>query len=598
MYEVIQQSLNDFKSSYKSYLSFEFFYMLITSFVYVPLTSFIFNRMLKWIGSPALLNAEVYQIALSLEGLLGLILITLLAVCFLFIEFGVLILIAQKRYFDSSILVTDAFATTLFKLPRILGFGIFYFIGILIFVIPFIDSSNLPALLDFNLSIVVTSSLHGSYLFLILYLMLFLLALYLIIRLVFTLHFILIEEKSVWKAIKDSFTLTQSNHIKILVSIVLFNIVILTLGFTIMNLISYVVKMMEWGIIGHEIQNYFITISSYVALALSLLFIPLNLLMLTRLFYNFKKEQEIEIIDPVEIKSFKTLNKVERLIKNIFPKKKYTFIVVLTLWITGLFFLNHSVTNSLVYLKWDVSVASHRGDVRNGPENSLSSLKSAFEQGVDTIEIDVQLTKDGVVVLNHDKNLKRVSGFSGSIQDLTYEEVKRIDIGKLYGKGFVGEKIPTLDEVLELVDEEGGKVIIDIKATELSRSGEFADRIVASIQRHELQENTYVQAFDYSILQMIREREPEVKIGHILYLAAGNLSSLDVDFYTIRQTMLSERFVQKAHKLNREVWVWTVNLEQNIKEVLKYDIDGIITDYPERVQNVIGIEFADSSQDE
>lgn len=79
----------------------------------------------------------------------------------------------------------------------------------------------------------------------------------------------------------------------------------------------------------------------------------------------------------------------------------------------------------------------------------------------------------------------------------------------------------------------------------------------------------------------------EIKIGQILYFAIGDLSLLDVDFYTIEQVMLTEQFVKRAHRKGREVWVWTVNSERNLKEVLKYEIDGIITDYPARAHQMV-----------
>ncbi|PIB61844.1 glycerophosphodiester phosphodiesterase family protein, partial [Pseudomonas sp. 2995-3] len=108
------------------------------------------------------------------------------------------------------------------------------------------------------------------------------------------------------------------------------------------------------------------------------------------------------------------------------------------------------------------------------------------------------------------------------------------------------------------------------------KNPEFASKIVELIEAYDIEDVTYVQAFNYDVLQEVRKVNPDIRIGQILYLAAGNLSAIDVDFYTIRQTMLSDRFIEKAKEQNREVWVWTVNLERNIREVLKYDIDGII----------------------
>ncbi len=101
-------------------------------------------------------------------------------------------------------------------------------------------------------------------------------------------------------------------------------------------------------------------------------------------------------------------------------------------------------------------------------------------------------------------------------------------------------------------------------------------------------EQCSVQSFSNQILKDIRKRDSAIPLGQILYVAAGNLNALDVDFYTIKQVILTDAFVENAHDRGRQVWVWTVNSDLSIKEVLKYDIDGIITDYPKKVQEFMG----------
>jgi glycerophosphoryl diester phosphodiesterase len=101
-------------------------------------------------------------------------------------------------------------------------------------------------------------------------------------------------------------------------------------------------------------------------------------------------------------------------------------------------------------------------------------------------------------------------------------------------------------------------------------------------------EQCMIQSFSYQTLKEVRKLNKGILLGQILYVIAGNLDSIDVDFYTIKQSMLSDTFIKIAHKKGRSVWVWTVNDELNIKDVLKYDVDGIITDYPKRVQKIIG----------
>src|SRR5699024_269319 len=94
--------------------------------------------------------------------------------------------------------------------------------------------------------------------------------------------------------------------------------------------------------------------------------------------------------------------------------------------------VNGAIQNSIVYLTWDVEVAGHRGDGFSAPENTVSSVKSGIQKGVDAVEIDVNLTKDDVLVLSHDPNLNRMAGEDITIRDVTYDEIKDIDIGKLF----------------------------------------------------------------------------------------------------------------------------------------------------------------------
>ncbi|MDL4839326.1 glycerophosphodiester phosphodiesterase [Aquibacillus rhizosphaerae] len=590
MLTVLKNGLQDFKVSYKKYLSFELIFLLLTSFIFVPVISFIFNRMLKVMGNGALLNAEVYKIASSYTGVVGMLIISFFAVIILFLEFGILIIIAQKRYFNKNILISEAFVTALRNLPKLLGFGVFQFIILLFLLTPFINIPVLPALLDFNMPIFLTSQFYESYLVIIIYVTVFLLVMYLSLRCIFMFHYIFIEGKTIWEAMKASFKITKYNKLRILVSLFLLNIVFFLFGFLFVTFISNLVSLIETKIIGDIVENYLLTFSSYMTITFSLLLIPINIIIITRLFYQYKLNQSDEIQDQLHLNTNKSLARVENYLIHFFTKRKYTLLFVIMVFLTGSVVINYSVHDNIVYLKWDVSVASHRGDLMNAPENSMSSISSAIDKGVDAVEIDVQMTKDGVVVLNHDTNLQRIAGLPSKISNMTFEEVSKIDIGQLYAEEFKGERIPTLNAVLEEVKQEDVKLIIDTKPVDTKEG--FVEKVVQAIEFYDMEGTTYIQSFDYDILREVRMLNSNIKIGQIIYLSAGNLSSLDVDFYTIRQSMLTERFIDNAREQNREVWVWTVNTERNMNQVLKYDIDGIITDYPEKAQNVIGIDFA------
>ncbi|MYL58040.1 glycerophosphodiester phosphodiesterase [Virgibacillus halodenitrificans] len=587
MLTLLKNSWSDFKESYLQYILFEFIYSLFASILFAPFLSYIFNRMLTVIDDGSLLNSEVFSLGLSISGIMGTLFVSFFAVAFLFVEFGVLIILAEKSYFNKQVYISEAFLTAVKKLPRLLGFGFIPLVFLLLLFIPFIDASTLPPLFDVNITIFLTDLLYESLIAKVVYFSLFLGMGYLFVRWIFALHYIFIENKSIWQALRSSWNCTKKNKIRVVWYVLFVNILIFLAGFVLMNAVSELTTIIDSKVIGDFIGNYLLTFASYFTMLMSLVFIPVNLLVLTRLFYQFQERKGVQIKDSLKLGRSNHLLQVEKKVGRFLSRRKSFFISTTVVVLSLLFAINYVVNDSLVYLKWDVEIASHRGDLKHAPENSMSSIRSAIRKGVDAVEVDVAMTKDGVIVLSHDLDLKRVAGVSDKISNLTYEEIKQIDIGRLYGEEFIGERIPTLDEVLKVMQENDTKLIIDLKSAEPGRG--FAEKIVKLVEKNDSDHLAYVQSFSYELLQDIRKRNETIKIGQILFLSAGNLSKLDVDFYTIRESMLTERFIERAKKQNREVWVWTVNIKRNMKEVLKYDIDGIITDYPERAQRVLEI---------
>lgn len=587
MLTLLQNSLNDFKKTYHLHLTIAFIFMLLSSFLFVPVISFIFNRLLLMRGSSSLINAEVYQIGLSYTGFAGLIFICFIAVIVLFIEFGIFIIIAQKGFLNKDVSMSESFITMLSKIPKLLGFGVFPFIFLMLLIIPFIESQLLSTIIELNIPFVLDSHVYASYYSMGLYVFIVMLVVYLILRWIFTLHYTIIEGKSLWKAMQSSFFITKGNTMKILFSLFLMNVSIFVVSYLIMTFISAIPSVMERNIIGYLIDNYIVTFTSFVAVLLALLLIPLNIIILTRLFFQLNNKHQGHLEDHLHTYGSQSLGRYEQKAFRFFKTKKYLVLALLMIYLASIYVLNYGVQANIVYLDWNVSVAAHRGDPINAPENSLSSVRSAMEQGVDAVEIDVQMTTDGVVVLHHDVTLDRLADIPRTLTDMTYAEISDIDIGIKFDTEFAGEPITTLEAVMQEVQDEDVKLLIDFKP--YNDTGEaLATRVVQLIEQYEMEDVSYVQAFDYDALQVVRQLNPEIKIGQIMYIAAGNLSALDVDFYSINQSMLSNEFIRKARRDNREVWVWTVNTEENIRHVLSYNIDGIITDYPQRFHQIIG----------
>ena len=589
MLRLFERSILDFRDTYKKHLLFEYLFMLLTSSVIMPIISFIFNRIIRVVGSGSVLNGDVYKVGLSYTGAAGLIAIGLVAVLVLFIEFGVVITIAQQHYFGKDVLISDAVLTTLRQTPKLFGFGIIQLLFFLLFLVPFIDSPLSSSLFGlFNVPIFFNSRvLNSSFTMLVLYGILFMAGVYIILRWIFVLHFIMIEGKTIRKAIRSSLVLTKGKRLAIFINLFILNAVVFTLGFVAISSVAYLPSWLDINVLKTMTNHYSLTLSTVLTYMFTLLLVPVNIIFLTRLFYHFSLRQGVMPRDQLRVYESRFAGSIEKRLLAFVKgrtRKRMLYVTILASYLALALFVSYAANDNLVYIKWSVLLSAHRGDTQSAPENSLQAVRSSALQGVDAVEIDVQLTKDGVVVLHHDYNLRRMAGVEKRVGELTYDEVARLNIGNRSGELDQIVRIPMLAEVLAEVQGKA-KIIIDLKS--YGPGVELAKQVVTLIEQFDMVQDCYIQSFDRLTLQQIRQLNPDIKIGQIIYFAVGDLSQLDVDFYTVEQVMLTEQLVESAHKKGREVWVWTVNSERNLKEVLKFEIDGIITDFPARAHNMV-----------
>ncbi|MEK0317577.1 glycerophosphodiester phosphodiesterase [Cohnella sp. 56] len=590
MLNLLVRAFRDFRATYPKLLLFEYLYMLVTSAFVVPVITFMFNRILTVVGSGSLLNGDVYRLGLSYKGVLGLVLIGLVASCAVLVELFVLVVLVQQHYFGKQIAIADAVLTILRRTPRLLGFGIFQLLMLLLVLIPFIDSplsASFYAL--FNVPIFLNNQvLDASYTMTFVYALILVGALYALLRWIFALHFIVLEGKTTAQALRSSQALTRGRRVQIFLSLFLFNAVVFAAGSTAINSLSYLPAWLNMNVLTIFSNHYSLTLSTLLTYMFALLLLPVNIILLTRLYYNFGRSQGVKPEDRLNIYR-SGLGRLERRIGRYLKglrRKRLLYATVAVVYISLSVFVALKASGSLVYAKWSVLIAAHRGDTAGAPENSLQSVLSAIDKGLTAVELDVQLTRDGVVVLNHDANLRRMAGVNSRVSDLTYAQLGRLDIGE--DENGEPVRIATLGEVLG--EAQGRiKLLIDLKPYGAGEA--LAEDVVRLIRETRMEEDAYIQSFDGAALRHIREIDPEIKIGQILYFALGDLSSLDVDFYTIEQIMLTKQLVNKAHAAGRGVWVWTVNDRRDLKEVLKFQVDGIITDHPVTAQSMVEVDL-------
>lgn len=229
-----------------------------------------------------------------------------------------------------------------------------------------------------------------------------------------------------------------------------------------------------------------------------------------------------------------------------------------------------------------ICITSHRGNSTVAPENTLPAIKSALKSTTDYIEIDVQETKDGKVVLMHDSNLFRTTGVYGKVSDMTYEELKNLDAGGWFSKEYVNTKIPALEEVLELCK---GKKKLNIEIKSGENMPDLEEKVVTLIEKYDFVRQCVVTSVYKESLNKVKELNEDIVTGYILSSAYGRYYlDEEIDFLSMQSSIVNERVIRLAHKYGKEVHVWTVNSERETVRLSQLGVDNIITDKPDYVR--------------
>lgn len=226
----------------------------------------------------------------------------------------------------------------------------------------------------------------------------------------------------------------------------------------------------------------------------------------------------------------------------------------------------------------DVSITAHRGSALKAPENTLSAIEQAIEDGADYIEIDLRMTADGVPVLWHDTDMRRVFGLPGKISDITLEEARSHDAGSWFGPDFSSERIATLEEVIHATRGRA-KLYVDIKPD--PDTPDLTREVVRLLQEMEAVECTVIAAAEWYVLDEARALEPALKTTLLAQFIVGPLWEQNFDILGLRQNRVTPATVAQTHQSGNELHVWTVNNPNAMSRFIDMGVDNIITDRPD-----------------
>ena len=229
---------------------------------------------------------------------------------------------------------------------------------------------------------------------------------------------------------------------------------------------------------------------------------------------------------------------------------------------------------------------AHRGASGTFPENTLSAFRAAIDAKADMCELDVQLTRDGALVVIHDDTVDRTTDGAGEVAELTLAELKLLDAGAKFKNGAVkDQRIPTLDEVFEVT---AGKCGLNIEL----KGGGTEHQVAQIMQARNAFSDSIVSSFDWEYLKKIQQLHFNIRIA---LLADDKPVDLMINALAMRAHAINPRWdmvtadlCEAAHERGLKVYTWTVDADARMRALAECGVDGIMTNYPERLRTVVG----------
>lgn len=234
----------------------------------------------------------------------------------------------------------------------------------------------------------------------------------------------------------------------------------------------------------------------------------------------------------------------------------------------------------------------HRGYFANFPQNTMESFRGAVDIGVDMIELDVQMSSDGEIVIEHDNNLSRI-GQDGSIADYTYDQLLEMDFGGWFNESFAGTRIAKLSELLEFMKQHT-EITIYIELKDIGENTAFIQKVYSLVKDNGMMEQCYFASFQKDYIAEFKKIDSACKTIYILSkFDESTFEDAFTDVYSINEKNIDQATINKIHKQKKPVLVWTVDDPLRVLELKKMGVDGFCTNQPGRIKIALHDEYAE-----
>lgn len=572
--------ISNFGKTLWIYTKYQIFTKFILFFTLFPLFNLISKYLISSSGRVSITSGDYIGFFVSFQGI-GFLVASLLVLAVVigtdinaFIIASALIREKRMKVKARSILVSALKTLKLFLRPS--GILVMVYIAL---VLPLVGIGlSVSITNNFKIPNFITDVIFKNTTYSILYFSLLAILSILTLVFIFFFHYLIIDGQSIGSSLKKSYNLVKRNKKTFIKEFFfktafLFALVIaITFGilFVLFNNVQGLSDIFE-----KRFYNILISLTTLEIFS-SVIFmsVPIACHRLTKLFYRLNEENGYEVKLKWEVKAdiLEAQNKVKLRTKAVF--------LILILGIGSFNIITSAFTayyfDEVFKTNKKIDIIAHRAGGNLAAENSLLGLKEAKKNGAKWGEIDVQRTKDGHYIINHDNTFSRLSSENRSSEELTLDEIRRLKIKNLFNEDKEPQPISTLEEFL---DEAKGSIGLFIELKGSTADTKMADDVVAMVKKYKMEKEVAILSLDYKIITYIEEKYPNIDTGFLYFFSIGERDKLKGDILIVEEGEATDEKIKEIHRAGKKVIVWTVNSDESIKKFISSDVDGIITDF-------------------
>jgi glycerophosphoryl diester phosphodiesterase len=233
----------------------------------------------------------------------------------------------------------------------------------------------------------------------------------------------------------------------------------------------------------------------------------------------------------------------------------------------------------------EIQIIAHRGAAGARPENTMAAFKLAIKEKATWVELDVQESADGEVIVMHDSDYMKSAGMNLKTWDATMEALADIDIGSWFDPEYAAERTPLLRDVLELAKDSGTGVLVELKY--YGHDEMLEQRVADVVEETGMTDQIRAMSLKYEAVQKTKALRPDWAVGLLATATVGDLPALEADFLAVNMATASVGLVRDARAVGKEVYVWTVNDPLSMSHMASLGVSGLITDEPALAREVL-----------